>query len=69
MTLATDVMIDNLDEFEGEFDSGWAFAQPTTRLPSTAIKINKIKTKQRTTLNKVQGRLNPIWILLDNQST
>ena len=40
--------------------------------PVTAIKTSKtnnIQAKQTTTLNKVHDRLNPFWILLDNQST
>ena len=71
MTLVTDAMVDNWDEFEGDSDEyGWVFAQPTTQLPLTAIKANKannIQAKQMTSLNKVQGPLSPFWILLDKQ--
>ena len=48
-----------------------SFAQPTTQHPVPALQdkaIGNIQAKQSEILNKVQGRLNPFWILLDNQS-
>ena len=73
MTLVTDAIIDNWDEgVEDAEEYAWVFAQPSSKSPVTAnktSKFNNIKAKQATTLNKVQGQLNPFWILLDNQST
>ena len=42
VTLVTDAMIDNWDEgIEDSEDYVWAFAQPSTQLPATAIKVSK----------------------------
>ena len=71
VTLMMDTMIGNWDEgIEDSEEYVWAFAQPSTKPLVTAIKASKsknVKAKQTTTLNKVQGRLNPFWLLLDHQ--
>ena len=47
VTLVTNVIIDNWDEFEGDPEEyEWDFAQPTTQLPSTAIKASKANDTQ-----------------------
>ena len=46
-TLVTDTTIDNWDEFEGDPEEyQWTFAQPTTQLPSIAIKASKANNIQ-----------------------
>ena len=70
--LPTPQLITRIRGVEDSEEYAWAFAQSSSNPPVTAIKTSKsnnVKAKQTTTLNKVQGRLNPFWTLLDNQST
>ena len=64
-TFVTDAMIDDWSDTLSADDYGFSF----NTIGMKEVIIENLQSNKLAALNKIEGRLNPFWILLDNQST